>query len=563
MNFFDKPKPPTNRDYQDAAIAAIEAEWQKGVRSTLCCLPTGTGKGSIIAELARKNDSGRSLILVHKRELARQMAKRLRLYGVESELEMGTAKARHGTYAAPVVVAMVQSLISGNEEDGRRLDKVPTLQFSRLFMDEIHHGASKSWMTVIKHLIDCNPKLMACGFTATPDRADGLALKQVCDTVAVNIPILHMIDAGWLVGIHQQVCKIHSLDFSKVRVIAGQFNGADLDRLLTEKKNLFGIADAIFQTVGTRKTLVFNTNIENAELTSEILNNHRPNCSATVNKGTPDKRREEILADFESGKIQFLTNVGIVGEGVDIPGVEVVACAAPTLSRSRYAQQIGRGTRPLPGIVDGLDGPEARRQAIAASAKPHCLILDFTGVNSSRHKLITAIDILGGKISEEAKELALREAEDTGRPGDLREALAAAEALEKILNEERQRKAMASTGGLTAKATVSLHYVDPFDMFQKRAEKYKNHSQRQLSAKQRLRLLRAAWDPDQHTLAENLVKHQSLISITPKQIPILIRAGYRLDEIKGLPVWEASELITAVKANGWKRLKQPPTQEAA
>ena len=39
---------------------------------------------------------------------------------------------------------------------------------------------------------------------------------------------------------------------------------------------------------------------------------------------------------------------------------------------------------------------EARKAAIAASAKPSCLVVDFVG-NAGKHKLVTSADILGGK----------------------------------------------------------------------------------------------------------------------------------------------------------------------
>jgi type I site-specific restriction endonuclease len=93
---------------------------------------------------------------------------------------------------------------------------------------------------------------------------------------------------------------------------------------------------------------------------------------------------------------------------------------------------VGRGTRPLPG-VDRHDTAEARRAAIAASAKPCVTVLDFVG-NSGRHKLVTTADILGGKVSEEAREKAKKKIEEKGESADIREELEAAE-LEALRDE--------------------------------------------------------------------------------------------------------------------------------
>lgn len=73
-----------------------------------------------------------------------------------------------------------------------------------------------------------------------------------------------------------------------------------------------------------------------------------------------------------------------------------MAIARPTMSRALYTQMAGRGTRVLPNVVDGLNTPEERRKAIVESAKPNVEIIDFVG-NSSKHRLVTSADILGGK----------------------------------------------------------------------------------------------------------------------------------------------------------------------
>ena len=84
-----------------------------------------------------------------------------------------------------------------------------------------------------------------------------------------------------------------------------------------------------------------------------------------------------MLAEFAAGKVQVVCNCGVLTEGFDDPGVEVVIMGRPTKSRSLYSQMVGRSTRPLPGVVDGPETAEARKAAIAASAKPSCLVVDF------------------------------------------------------------------------------------------------------------------------------------------------------------------------------------------
>src|SRR5512133_550315 len=151
---------------------------------------------------------------------------------------------------------------------------------------------------------------------------------------------------------------------------------------------------------------------------------------------TEREERRRVLAEFAAGKVQVVCNCGVLTEGFDDPGVEVIIMGRPTKSRSLYSQMVGRSTRPLPGVVDGPETAGARRAAIAASPKPSCLVVDFVG-NAGKHKLVTSADILGGKVSEEAVELAVQRARKAGGPVNMTEALDEAEAELK----EQKRKA--------------------------------------------------------------------------------------------------------------------------
>jgi type I site-specific restriction endonuclease len=105
------------------------------------------------------------------------------------------------------------------------------------------------------------------------------------------------------------------------------------------------------------------------------------------------------LADFMSGKSQVVINVGILTLGWDAPHVVNLFIARPTASGCLYIQMFGRGTRCLPGTIDGLDTVEERLAAIAASAKPFFRVFDIT--DASRHNdLKTALDVLRPSLDD-------------------------------------------------------------------------------------------------------------------------------------------------------------------
>lgn len=152
---------------------------------------------------------------------------------------------------------------------------------------------------------------------------------------------------------------------------------------------------------------------------------------------TDDNSRQKTVRRYTDGNLQVLVNCMVFTEGFDAPATAVVANCRPTKSESLYLQIIGRATRTLPGVVDGPDTAELRKEAIEASAKPYCTILDFVG-NSGEHKLISVADVLAGDRVEpiDLKE-AIRIATETGEAVDIEEL---AEKVKQARQEAAERK---------------------------------------------------------------------------------------------------------------------------
>lgn len=64
-----------------------------------------------------------------------------------------------------------------------------------------------------------------------------------------------------------------------------------------------------------------------------------------IDSKTPAAVRKRMVDDFKEGKVKVLVNVDVFSEGFDCPDVEFVQMARPTLSLSKYLQQVGRGLR--------------------------------------------------------------------------------------------------------------------------------------------------------------------------------------------------------------------------
>ena len=405
------------RPYQIEAVTGVIDDIVDN-KSTLVVMPTGTGKTVCFAHIARQRQA-RVMVIAHREELVQQAADKIRTVTKQSpDIEMAEYKAGR-MYKSPVVVASVQTLCApmGNVD---RMQKFDPHEFDLLVIDEAHHATADSYRRVIKHFTQ-NSRVRVVGFTATPDRTDKAALGMVFQSVAYKYEIMQAMDDGWLCPVETQQVIVKDMDFSHVRSVAGDLNQGELASIMEQEKVLHRVVTPTIEIANGRRTLVFAASVAHAERMSEIFNRHGV-TSAIVHGGTFKDERRRILNAYNEGKIQVLCNCGVATEGFDSPGIEVVAIARPTTSRSLYTQMVGRGTRVLPGVVDGLQTSEERRNAIARSAKPSMLTIDFVG-NAGKHKLVCAADVLGGKYDEEVVKEAKRQVAEAGKPMDVIEGL--------------------------------------------------------------------------------------------------------------------------------------------
>jgi superfamily II DNA or RNA helicase len=545
------------RSYQVEAVDAIMRDFET-VQSTLAVSPTGTGKSAIFAEVIKRMGSRDNAVLLicHREELLNQAQRTIEAHtGLECEFELGDKHASE-IFPAPVLLASVQTMTSGRN-GSRRMHKFSPYNYGLLVVDEAHHGTAASYKAVLDYF-KSNDDLRILGVTATPERSDEQALGQLFQSVAFDYSIRQAIHDGWLVPVQQQLVDIQSLDFSHVRTTAGDLNASDLSAVMEAESNLYGVCDATMRELGNKRSIMFTVSVKQAEMAANILNRYKAGVANYASGGTPKEDRRKIMRDFHEGRFQILVNCNLVSEGFDVPDAELLIQARPTKSKLLYQQQLGRIMRPLPGTVDFESGhvttldAVTRREAIAKSRKPLATVMDFVG-NAGRHKLVHAVDVLGGKISERVRELAERELRKTGRPEPIDELVAEAERKE---DEERRQKEAAKKARLTAKATYTMRTINPFDAFEVFCPPTRDWDQgKTISTKQRELLRRQGIDPDQlsygqsKTLINTLFDRWSKNLCSLRQAHTLKKYGYSSNVTRQ----EASKLIDSIAANGWKR----------
>jgi superfamily II DNA or RNA helicase len=403
------------RPYQLASVDAAYQQWADH-RSTLICLPTGTGKSVCFSEVMRRWDienDGKILLVAHRKELIYQAVGHAKRAGLTAAIEMGARWARGDE---DVVVSTVQTLNAAMKckacfGEGcpscngvgktKRMTRFDWRKFGLLTVDEGHHATANSYRSLMTYL-NQNHRAKTLLVTATPGRADKVGLHNVCESVAYEMQLRQAVDDGWLVPIRQKFVTVDGLDLSQVKISKGDLAAGETERAFlgtedeSEERMLHSIAKPVIDEARGRPVIVFSAGQDHAKKLTAAFNAYDGVTAACVIDSTDIIEREQIIERYKSGEIQVLVNCMVFCEGFDAPATAVVANCRPTKSEALYLQMIGRGTRPLPGVVDGPETPEARKAAIEASSKSHCLVLDFVGT-SGDIKLVSVMDVLAGE----------------------------------------------------------------------------------------------------------------------------------------------------------------------
>lgn len=359
------------RDYQERALANIDQAEREGVRRPLVVHPTGTGKTVTFgAAVDRRRDKGRSLIMVHRDELAGQTIEKL---GWQApELSTGLVKAEANEVGADVVVASVQT----GHRDARLAQLLASQEkygpFGTIIVDEAHHAPAPSWTKMLTGLGAFNPYgPLAVGFTATPERDNGKTL-GVWEKVVDYMSIREAIYEGHLVPILPAVVVETEMDMTHVRKTGGDYSDGDLGREIEESGAIAQMADAVVQHAADRKGVAFLPTIRTSELLAEALR-ARGIRAEHVDGTTETGERRAILARLKTGETEWVTNCAVLTEGFDEPSISCVLVGRPTRFHGLYVQMVGRGTRLAPGKRD-------------------LLVIDIVGA-SQRHELVGVVDL--------------------------------------------------------------------------------------------------------------------------------------------------------------------------
>ena len=332
------------RDYQQEAIENLKKMREDGKTIALLYHATGVGK-TITAATDAKAVGGRTLFLVNALKLASQAKDTFAK--VWPEATLGEYTGSQKDVSQTVIFATVQSI-------SKDLAKFSPTDFDYLIVDECHHAAANTYQKIFTYF---HPKFIL-GLTATPERSDGEDMLELFQNVAHKMDLKTAVERGVLVPIRCIRVKTN-IDLTDVRINGIKYNSQDLEsKLFIPERNQL-IVDTYLKYVNGKKTVIFCASVDHAAEIAKLLRDNGVKAEAVSGRDRVEIR-DKILKDYETGSTNVLCACDLLNEGWYSPHTTVLFMARPTMSKTIYMQQLGRGTRRCPGkddllVVDFVD----------------------------------------------------------------------------------------------------------------------------------------------------------------------------------------------------------------
>lgn len=341
------------RPYQQDVKDKIYAAWQDPTnRNVMAVMPCRSGKTVLFASIIHDH-VGASCTIAHRQELVGQISMALAREGIrhkiigptkvvktiinEQILELGTTFYDPNALCA---VAGVDTLIRRAESLKHWLNQV-----TMWVQDECHHIIGKpanKWGKAAEMM----PNARGLGVTATPIRADGKGLGRhaegLIDEMVEGPPMRWMIEQGYLTD-YRIFAPPSDLDLTDVTVskVTGEFNRKGLVEAVHESHIVGDVVSHYMRLAPGKLGITFATDVETAADIARKFNEAGVSAEV-ISANTPDPTRNEMMRRFRRRELKQLVNVDILGEGVDVPAVEVVSMARPTQSYGLFVQQFCR-----------------------------------------------------------------------------------------------------------------------------------------------------------------------------------------------------------------------------
>jgi superfamily II DNA or RNA helicase len=379
------------REPQIGGYQAIHEYFDDSNEPCYVQLPVGSGKTGLMGITPFGLASGRVLILTPNVTIRDTVRRELDISRPDcfylkrgvfvpskgpfiSELKPGANF--HDCENAHIVLANIQQFSGANN---KWYEKFPNDYFRLILVDEGHHNVAETWRRLFDHFSDAR----VVSYTATPLRSDG---QKIAGKRVYNFTYTRSMLMGFISPIDAVYVSPQSLTFTA----EGRTRTYTLEEVLQMRERDWfsrgiaasevcnrGIVQASVKKLadvralgGPRQIIAAACSIRHATQVAALYHEH--GLTAEVLHSDLDEDTKKLTkARLESGAIDAVVQVQMLGEGFDLGTLSVAAVFRPYRSLSPYIQFVGRILR--------LANP-----ANPSSPGNHVYLVSHVGLNDER-----------------------------------------------------------------------------------------------------------------------------------------------------------------------------------
>ncbi|WP_030612564.1 sacsin N-terminal ATP-binding-like domain-containing protein [Streptomyces sclerotialus] len=363
---------PRLHDYQERlALNIFEMLDRLAPQRAMLSLPTGAGKTRVTAEAVIRwvkqagELKGPILWIAQTEELCEQAVQSWQFVWSKAGAQTRLTINRLWTSNEAAPVTDGPQLVVATDAKLRvclDTDRYAWLREAALVVvDEAHVATSPLYTEILSSLglTQHRTERHLLGLTATPFRGHNeeetrrlvnrFGSRRLDEGVfPSDDPYGHLQELGVLAQVEHRELTGGTIELSRQeRESAEQFSllsKAAEQRLAEDHDRSRRIVSEITAMPDDWPVLVFATSVEHAKYLAARLKDHGISASS-VDSTTSDSDRRSRVREFRDGRVQVLTNYGVLTQGFDAPATRAVVVARPVYSPNVYQQMIGRGLR--------------------------------------------------------------------------------------------------------------------------------------------------------------------------------------------------------------------------
>lgn len=335
------------RGYQQRIVEDAMDEYINYTRPFVVDAFQASGKSWMIAEIAKR--VGKCLILCMNKELVEQDAEKIRAVGAECSIYSASCGEK---VISNITVATIGSiykhpeycqhfnLVIVDEADQVPVDKKDSM-YMKLFRQirkPVMGWTGTAFRTAYNYSRLKNGDVVQSTVIKSLDKfsfwgkvVGGVTYQELLDEKFVS-PIQYYIEDA-----NMSMLRVNSTGLDYTEDSLEKYGGANRMRLVQVVRGAVDVWKC-------KRVLVAVPNIEEAERVAETLRAWGV-CAESLHSQMGKKERTRIVERFKNGQIKVVVQVLILNVGFDLPALDCVIFARPSLSLRIWCQFVARGIR--------------------------------------------------------------------------------------------------------------------------------------------------------------------------------------------------------------------------